>query len=358
MMTGTISIGKLRNTCKALATIFVFGSIIMSHGYAQKTKPAKGEREAMLVFYNVENLFDTINDPLINDDEFTPESEKNWNSERYESKLQKLAEVIAGIDDDGFPALVGLCEVENEAVLRDLVSRPELKKGKYDIAHSDSPDERGIDVALLYSSKVFTPISHYYLTVPMPEGERPTRDILHVRGTLKKGPEIHVFVNHWPSRYGGAEESEHKRIAAAEVLRRAITNILTVNPEAYIICMGDFNDYPENKSLRHILKSEIREDAPIDMVNLMDGMKETKRGSYNYRGDWDFLDQIVVSHTLADTQQVYVKPDVTGPYHKPEMLYIDEKYGDEKPNRTYGGPTYYGGYSDHLPVYTVIVYQK
>jgi predicted extracellular nuclease len=320
--------------------------------YAKPLEDGK-RRTAVIGFYNVENLFDTIDDPLKKDNEFTPDSSKNWNSDRYDQKIEMLSEVIASMGSASNPAIIGLCEVENIDVLNDLSANAQIKKAKYEPILIEGPDQRGIDVALLYSKKLFKPISTNSYRVNLGDGERPTRDILHVRGALKGGgPIIHIFVNHWPSRYGGAEKSEPKRIAAAKVLAAKTDSIHQLYPNEAIICMGDFNDYPENRSLTEFLPT-----GETDLLaNLMSGLKEAKRGSYNYRGDWDFLDQIIVSRSLIDGNLPDIVSGSTAPFFTDSMVYTHPKYGDVKPKRTYGGPEYLGGYSDHLPVYTILAY--
>lgn len=319
--------------------------------YAKPLEAGK-EKTAVIGFYNVENLFDTIDDPLKKDDEYSPDSAKGWNSERYQRKLDMLSEVIASMASGSNPAIIGLCEVENIDVLHDLSANAQIKKAKYEPILIEGPDQRGIDVALLYSKKQFKPISSASYRIDLGSDERPTRDILHVRGKLKGGPNVHVFVNHWPSRYGGAEKSEPKRIAAARVLAAKTDSIHKLYPNEGIICMGDFNDYPDNRSLTEILPTG---EKGI-FVNLMKGLKEAKRGSYNYRGDWDFLDQIIVSRSLIDGNLPDILSGSTAPFFTDSMVYTHPKYGDVKPKRTYGGPEYQGGYSDHLPVYTILSY--
>jgi len=330
----------------------VLGLSLYALAYAEPLD-GRGQRSAVLAFYNVENLFDTINDPNKKDDEFLPDSVKDWNSEKYWKKQAKMAEVISAIGAPSFPAIVGLCEVENVSVLEDMIKDERLKKANYEPVLIEGLDQRGIDVALLYSKKRFKLISTTSYTVDLGEGNRPTRDILHVKGKLKKGgPTLHIFVNHWPSRYGGAEKSEPKRVAAARVLKNKTDSIAQYYPEELIVCMGDFNDYPENKSLVEVLGTGQRN----SLVNLMDGLKETKRGSYNYKGDWDFLDQLIVSKSLLDGELPDIVQGSTAPFFTDSMLYKHPRYGDLKPSRTYGGPNYYGGYSDHLPVYTILAY--
>lgn len=350
----------MRSKIILIGLLFITLVFISFSGFSSKEseKPSKEmvkpAKTIVLGFYNVENLFDTINDPVTADDEFTPGTEKDWNSERYEKKINDLGMVIENLSQNA-PAIIGLCEVENQAVVQDLISSEPLTKSKYNLVHYDSPDGRGIDVALIYSKKAFKPLYSEAVAVTLPMAERPTRDILYVKGQLKGGLELHVFVNHWPSRYGGAEESEPKRLAAAGALKTKIDSLMVLDPNTAIICMGDFNDYPDNKSVSQIIGAKAKGENG-GMTNLMFGLYETQRGSYNYKGKWDFLDQIIVSPVLVNEKLPMVVAESTGPKFFDGMLYTDEKYKDEKPSRTYGGPNYYGGYSDHLPVATTIAY--
>ncbi len=337
-----------------LISISLFVLVSFSFSTSSIAPEGKPKKEIVIGFYNVENLFDTINDPTIKDDEFTPGTEKDWNGQRYNKKLEDLGTVISGMDIN-LPAIIGLCEIENETVVTDLINSSSLKKGKYKIAHKDSPDERGIDVGLIYQKKFFKPNHIEAVRVDMGEGERPTRDILYVKGKLKSGDYLHVFVNHWPSRYGGAEKSEPKRILAASVLKHKIDSLLSIDKETAILCMGDFNDYPDNKSLTETLDAGSKT-ANQSMINLMFDLAKTERGSYNYKEHWDFLDQIIVSPSLISGEGLSIKDASTGPKFNQEMIYTNKKTGEEKPARTYGGPNYYGGYSDHLPVATTLQY--
>lgn len=334
--------------------ISIFLLACFSFSSSNTSPEGKPDKSIIIGFYNVENLFDTINSPNVKDEEYTPGSEKNWNSKRYNKKLNDLGSAISGMGSE-LPAIVGLCEIENEAVILDLINAAPLVKGKYQVAHEDSPDGRGIDVGLIYQKKKFKPSHIEAVAVKMGEGERPTRDILYVKGKLKGGTYLHVFVNHWPSRYGGAEKSEPKRILAATALQGKIDSLLAIDDNTAIICMGDFNDYPDNKSLTETLGA-----GPIGgdtkMVNLMFDLAKSERGSYNYKSNWDFLDQIIVSPALTDAHKPMIKVGSTGPKFNDTMIYVNKKTGEEKPSRTYGGPTYYGGYSDHLPVATTLFY--
>ena len=336
----------------ALAGLIIFSMSLYS--FASPESEEQKNREISIGFYNVENLFDTLDDPDKDDDEFLPTAERKWTDERYADKVVKLSTVISKLGNS-LPAIVGLCEVENKKVIEDLTKADALKKGKYEVVHYDSPDQRGIDVGLMYRTEKFKVIYSKPIAVTLPETERPTRDILYVKGKVTEGPELHVFVNHWPSRWGGAEESEYKRVAAARTLKANIDSIIGVDPDALIISMGDFNDYPYNKSITEILGADSLNSSST-LVNLMSGLEAEHRGSFNYKGDWGFLDQFIVTRTLTDYQLPDIVSSSTQPYFFEEMVYTNETYGDVKPNRTYGGTKYFGGYSDHLPVYTILKY--
>jgi len=332
---------------QGLLTLAIFMQLASPAAMAQKTKAVK------VVFYNVENLFDTIDQPNVEDEEFTPVSAKQWTRPRYQAKLDHLAQVLAASGKGELPAIIGLCEVENRGVVEDLAHHGPLKKGKYNVVHEDSPDGRGIDVALIYRKTAFHYIRHENIRVVLPGDDRPTRDILHVVGTVGKKDTLHLFVNHWPSRYGGEDTSEPKRIAAAETLRAEVDKLLTANPDVKILIMGDFNDYPDNNSIFQVLnaKEDPIEEDETNLVDLAYKLHKEGKGSYNYKGEWGFLDQMIVSEGLLNaTTGVSAKNRDFNAVQEEWMMYKDPKYGDIKPNRTYGGDNYYGGYSDHLPV--------
>ena len=306
--------------------------------------PWADRKQASVVFYNVENLFDTIDDPHVNDNEFLPDSKKEWTTERYQKKLNDIAKVLTGINPADLPEVIGLCEVENLSVLQDLVNTPAMAKGKYRIVHHDSRDARGIDVALLYRPAEFKLISSE--AIDLDAGFR-TRDILHVHGKFG-ADEIHFFVNHWPSRVGGAEESEPRRIAVAQVLKNKVDELLDQNPSSKIIIMGDMNDEPDNPSLLQTLGAKAPGNGG-NLVNLMFPLYEQNQGSYKYRGDWNMLDQLIVTNPLLDGKGFVTI--VPGNIYQDEwMLYVNRN-GEISPNRTYSGSTYTGGVSDHFPVY-------
>lgn len=308
-----------------------------------------------IAFYNVENLFDTLDAPNKIDDEFTPLSDKKWNTERYTKKLNNIGAVLASLNKPGLPAIIGLCEVENKKVVEDLVKSNQLKKAGYKIVHEESPDARGIDVALLYSPKHFKYLSHEKLTVKVPsEPWERTRDILYVKGKVANET-LHLFVNHWPSRRDGTEVSEKRRIAAAKVLKQKVDKILAKDKNAKILIMGDFNDFPDNKSISKVLGAGVDDDDVL--YNLMYKQAMKGKGTYNFKGDWNMLDQFIVSKGLLDGGSgLDVDKDSGHIYKEDWILYINREKEVEAPNKTYGGDNYYGGYSDHLPIYLNLEY--
>ena len=294
------------------------------------------DKELFSVFYNVENLFDTIDNPNTRDNEFLPKSEKKWDTYRYNYKLNQLdkvfSEIIKKENENRLPDIIGLCEVENKLVIDDLLKTETFKNHTYKIIHKQSPDGRGIDCALLVDEK-FEVLNSDFIKINNPKENRATRDI--VFGKLKfKNQIINVFVNHWPSRWGGQEASNHKRVFVAKVLRKYIDNN-TLESDFNLI-MGDFNDYPTNESLAEVLVKD-------DLVNLMSKSNVSGRGSYNYRGNWDWLDQIIVS-------QDDFKLISFGAFEEDFMMYTNKK-GEVYPNRSFGGNNWYAGFSDHLPVF-------
>jgi predicted extracellular nuclease len=305
-----------------------------------------------IVFYNVENLFDTLDSPGINDEEYTPSSKKEWNTAKYNDKLDKLAKAIT-TPKNNRPLLVGLCEVENTHVVRDLILTAPLNASKYRIAHFDSPDGRGIDVALAYDLERFYVLHQEAVPVVfMDPTERPTRDILYVKGLLKDSLELHVFVNHWPSRYGGEEASRPKRERAAIALRHKTDSILNVQPTANILIMGDLNDHPNNVAVELTLGAKHPVKSPeSSLLNLQYPAHDRGEGTYNYKGEWGILDHIIVSNNLYQGKnKLKVKPQVSHIVYEEFLLYKN-KDGQASPSRTYGGDKYFGGYSDHLPIY-------
>lgn len=301
-----------------------------------------------IAFYNIENLFDIENDPLTNDDDFLPYSAKRWTPKRYENKLRKLGSVISKIgnkDADKAPAIVGLAEVENKKVISDLLRDKNLIDEAYSYIHYDSSDERGIDVALIYKSDLFTVTNSETFSVYLQTktGERDyTRDILLVQGLLHKEP-ISIIVNHWSSRREGEKETEFKRVAASNKVNTIIRNIRNANKEAKIIVMGDFNDNPNNNSILSL-------ENESDLFNPFKTVWSENNGSLNYDFEWNLFDQILFSTNFFDTinsNLSFAKAEIFN--HKFLTQYHGKYEG--QPFRTYVGRKYKGGYSDHFPVY-------
>lgn len=309
------------------------------------------KRNITVVFYNVENLFDTRNDMGERDGEFTPEGANKWTEVRYVKKLEDISKVLGSVNKKELPEIIGLCEIENRKVLDDLVKTQLLKDGKYEIEHFESPDFRGIDCALLYRPDEFKVIKSSPVNIAFADDpEFTTRDILYVKGETRNKEEFHIFVNHWLSRIGGLEQTELKRIAVAQSLKSKIDSVLNVNSKANILVMGDMNDEPSNKSLNEVLAAKSPEVNNAALVNLMYPIHANKKGSYNYRGNWNMLDNIVVSAGLLDNNGFQCVDKCGYVFHEKWMEYEDKNNG-MTPNRTYGGPNYYGGVSDHFPVY-------
>lgn len=323
---------------------------------AQQTIANNNRESFRLMFYNVENLFDAQDDSLKNDEEFLPEGERHWSEYKYYEKLQKTAKVIIAVGGWQLPEIVGLAEIENHNVLQQLIFMTSLKNSNYRIVHKESPDQRGIDVALFYDNQQFNPINYRAIPIHFPDqNRRKTRDILYVSGTTQQDDTLHIFVNHWPSRLGGQLESEPKRLFVASVLRQAVDSLLTLHSNPNVVIMGDLNDYPENKSLTEVLKARINFDtiAPRELYNLAYYLQEEKgAGSHKYQEKWGMLDQIIVSgQLLLPESPLYTTPDDAAVFDANFLLEKDERNVGYRPARTYIGYRFNGGFSDHLPVY-------
>lgn len=345
-----------------ITLLFIF-SIFALSGFSQD----KGRQYDIrtIAFYNVENLFDTINDPRKFDDDRTPEGKDKYTSKVYWDKIDKLSKVIADIgfdDTKTSPALIGVSEVENQQVLEDLVASEKLKNSYYGIIHYDSPDERGIDVALLYQKRYFKPISQssYPLYIYNENGKRDyTRDQLLVSGLLD-GELIHVIVNHWPSRSGGEAKSRPKRMAAAKLNMRIIDSLQAVDPEARIITMGDLNDDPTSPSIRDVLKAEEKKAAvkqPTGLYNPMANMHRRGLNTLAYRDGLNLFDQIIFTEPFLDKDYRNYTFYKAGIFNK-SYLISDSGTFKGYPFRSYSYNTYVGGYSDHFPVYIYLIREK
>jgi len=303
-------------------------------------------------FYNLENLFDTVDDPDINDEEFLPEGKKEWTEERYQEKLGNMAKVIANMA--GAPDILGVCEVENRKVLEDLVLNEQLINNRYQIVHFNSPDYRGIDVGLLYKPNKFIPFYSKNIAFKDPDNaDFRTRDILYVKG-IYYGDTLNVFVNHWPSRRGGKEE---KRVMAAQLLRSHVDSITSANPAAKIVIMGDLNDDPRDKSVKKVLNADnkIKKSETDKLYNPSANIYEKGYGTLMYRGAWNLFDQIIISQSLMKGKsESYFYIDNSFQVFAPEWMQVKEGPYKGASIRTFVGANYKNGYSDHYPTFIVL----
>lgn len=341
---------------KKLLLATVFFALLISFSSAQK--PYK------VVFYNLENFFDTINDPEVRDDEFTPEGPKKWNSAKYYKKLDNVERVffdIAAINKD-YPIVIGVSEVENRNVLEDIVATRKMAPANYRISHFDSPEARGVDVAFLYRPDVFKIEGEKAVRTVIPSLPNfKTRDILTMWGTIDEEP-FFFMVAHWPSRLGGREASEFKRIAVAEQMRSIADSVRKANPATKVVMMGDFNDDPIDKSMTQGLgaKLKMKDLQEGDLYNPFGDMLKAGYGSLAYGDAWNIFDNIVVSDNLAKGStgklklQQAPKSKFYGNIFK--QHYMVQKEGQYKgyPLRTYVGNNFQGGFSDHFPTYIYI----
>ncbi len=313
---------------------------------------ATAQERFRLMEYNVENLFDCRHDSLKEDTEFLPDGLRGWTYRRYKEKLTHIAQVIAAAGEEQLPDLVALCEVENDRVMRDLTRYSSLRHAGYRYVMTDSPDRRGIDVALLFQPATFRLITHRSVRIPLKHnGQKPTRDILHVVGRVMTGDTLDVFVCHFPSRSGGKRRTEPFRRWVATVLRTQIDSLINVRQSPRLIVTGDFNDTPESRTLEEVLLAA-SPDGPVDakrLYNLLRGRKG--EGSYYYQGEWEIIDQLMVTGELLNPQTPFrTSVDKARILKYPFLLTDEPRYGGKIPLRTYYGPRYLGGYSDHLPL--------
>ena len=344
----------------SLLTVLIF---TITTAFSQEKKAYKVNT---IAFYNLENLFDTENDPLTYDDDRTPDGKDHWTEEIYQDKLKNMAKVMAEIGAEvsgSAPTIIGVCETENRKVLEDLVNQETLVEQDYGIIQFDSPDRRGIDVALLYKKKLFTP-THYKAKELLIYDDNDkskrvfTRDQLVVSGVLD-GEKIHLIVNHWPSRSGGEKRSRSKRIKAAKLNRQIIDSIFSDDPYAKIITMGDLNDDPSNTSVKDHLnaKRKTSELGIKELYNPMEDLAKQGYGSLAYRDSWNLFDQIIISTELTKKDFSSYRFYQAGIYNKTYLVNAHGRYKGY-PYRSFASGSYTGGYSDHFPVYIYLVKEK
>jgi hypothetical protein len=348
-------------TMKTLLLPGFFVFILLAFSAGRVINPNTNDKKyetACIGFYNVENLYDTINDPNKQDEEFLPEGANQWTGDRYVKKLDRLAEVISQLGTEFTPngvSVMGLCEIENKSVLEDLVKREKIAKRNYKVILHDGPDRRGVDVALLYNPAHFelTHYTTYALNIPGDSGFA-TREQLVVSGKLFKDP-ITCIVAHWPSRRGGEKASRPKRAAAAQLGRKIIDSLFHVNPNAKIVYMGDLNDDPVNASVKTGLRAsgKITDTTGNKMFNPMAELFQKGVGSLAYNDAWNLFDQTIISPALIKKDFSSFRYLGAKVYNKEYLMQKDGRF-EGYLWRTYVGTTYTGGYSDHFPVYLLL----
>ena len=317
-----------------------------------------------VMFWNIENFFDTINDPEVRDDEFTPEGVKAWNGAKYYKKLANIERVIFDVAamDNNYPAVIGFSEVENRSALEDIVATRKLKPASYRIVHYDSPERRGVDVAFIYRPDVFKLEGSYPVRANVPSLPNfLTRDILTMWGTIEGEP-FYFMVIHWPSRLGGKEASAFKRNALGEQMFRLADSVRRANPAVKVVAMGDFNDDPTDPSMEEYMqaKGSLKEVAPNQFFNPYHEMLRKGEGTLAYGDAWNIFDNIVVSENLAKgtTGELMLQRDKKTKYYgyifRQHYLFQQEGQYRGYPLRTYVGNTFQGGFSDQLPVFIYI----
>ena len=316
--------------------------------YAKAQQDVK--RNFKIVSYNVENYFDTDDNPNTNDEEYLPGGHRGWNNTKYTHKQLAIAKTIAAIGGWEAPDIVGLCEIESDKAMLDLTQNSPLKTFGYKYIQYESPDARGVDVVLMYQPHRFKP---FYSEAVHITAFR-TRDLLYVAGvTTISNDTLHLFVCHFPSRLGGELQSEVRRVNVASTLRAKVDSVFNHYHKPNIIIMGDFNDYPSNNSMTQVLKATHPADkpAPLQLYNLAFPLHSKGVGSHKFQGEWGMLDQIIVSGSLLNpTNSIRAEANDFSVFEADFLLENDEEFFGKRPFRTYNGMRYLGGYADHLPV--------
>lgn len=311
----------------------------------------KAANEMRVMFYNVENMFDPAEDSTKADDEYQPDGMRGWSYSRLKHKQINIAKVILALGGWDPPAVIGVCEIENRRVLNGLIFDTPLKNFGYKIVHYESPDPRGIDVAMLYRPDKFKILYSRPVSIRFPfDSASRTRDILYVKGVACSSDTINIFVNHWPSKYGGAMETIPKRNYVASVLRGLADSLLTADDKAQILIMGDLNETPVEEGVSQVLRAKMDSVnlAPHDLYNMLAGVGLSwKKGTIKFHEEWETIDHMIVSVPLL----AHTTPHSMHIFDAPFLLMDDEAWFGKKPFRTYYGAKYIGGFSDHLPVY-------
>ena len=334
---------------KCIYRLFFLAGILVNPCFHPVYCQTVGSQTERLMFYNVENLFDTSDDTLTEDNEFLPEGVMHWNSKRYENKINSLYKTIIAAGDWEPPAIVGLCEIENRKVLEDLIYGTYLSKFNYSIIHEESPDRRGIDVCLIYRKNIASLIKYtYWLPAFTLNQKFNSRSVLYVKFGIGSDT-IHLILNHWPSRRGGVLMGEDNRTLIASMIRGKIDSICNSSfSDNKIIVLGDFNCTPDDQIIKSLTYSFKPAHA---LCNLADSLSQKGSGTYRYMGRWEMIDQVIVTKGLLECKSGFYTDQKLFRIFKPEfLLRKDPKYPGLSPFSTYRGYKYQGGFSDHLPV--------
>ncbi|WP_242918117.1 endonuclease/exonuclease/phosphatase family protein [Pontibacter liquoris] len=338
-----------------IKTLFLFFTIILLAGCAKVPLStfnlSKKGKPQTIAFYNTEKLYDTINDPNTDDDPFLPEGELNWTQEKYARKIANIAGVIREIGGGNGPEVIGLAEVENVQVVQDLVNSNELRKSKYSIIHVNLPGEQGLDIALLYKPRAFKPTSQQIIKIDNGRSQPSSGGILQVNGELQGEP-VTLFINHWPARMRRNTQEDSNLRAAALALRKEITALQVANKDARIIVMGDFDAEPAAPVIKDVLKATGRPNPYYnkELFNTFYMAFVNGQGSFYSRGDFMMLDQIMISKSLIDGRGLEYIRGSEHIYNPEKIKFLYGKYKNT-PRGTFSGTTYFGGYSDHFPIY-------
>jgi len=328
-----------------IAGTLVFLVLLTYRGHSQDAV----KQSERFMFYNVENLFDTYNDSSKDDDAFLPGGVMRWNLSRYNKKINSLYKTIVAAGEWNSPAVVAFCEVENRKVIEDLVYDTYLSKYKYGIIHEESPDQRGIDVCLIYRKDCVSILDYkYWIPSGIMKKDFTSRSVLYAKVAIDRDT-IHLIVNHWPSRRGGVLSGEDLRMKIAEMVREKTDSVMNESPySAKIIILGDFNCTPDDQVVRSLIVSS---DSVNFLVNLSENRALNGEGTYRYMGEWEMIDQIIVSDKMISCDNgLYTNAKMLKIFRPDFLLQKDPKYPGFTPFSTYRGYKYQGGYSDHLPV--------
>jgi endonuclease/exonuclease/phosphatase family metal-dependent hydrolase len=331
--------------------------------YAYTQRLADGHQEDRdknifrICFYNLENFFDCENNPFKEDDDYTPEGTHHWTQTRFEKKAINIAKVFIAIGEWDLPDIIGVCEIENETAIKQLLYHTPLQNGRYEYVYYESPDRRGINTALFYRTDRFKVLKSYPISLTdTTDTTFKTRDILYVEGLPVSSCKdtLHVFINHWTSQYGGYSETVDKRNRAAQIARKKIDSLLALNSAARIVIMGDFNNNPDDESMTVHLRApyQLKDCRNDDLINMMyPYFRQNNTGTHKYQQEWSILDQMIISPALYKSKHGLGVHGTAVIFSADFLLEKDEVYLGLKPFRTFLGFRYRGGFSDHLPIY-------